>query len=132
MGTTYDTGPGSPTSGISPPLLHGFQLTLSVKGGTILLPPKGVFDWHYLQCVIKRFGTSAYQAYPNIRFFVYPFQTDSDDSDSDDTSLVNDGIEPPYPSYYLDQFFVEQGKRQMERELHERVVQWSSEVPSGI
>jgi hypothetical protein len=115
---------------ITLPPLHCHQLTLSVQGGTTSLPPKGVFDWHYLQCAIKRFGTPAYKNFLNIRFFIHPFKTGSDDSDSDDKYSDNDG--PPYPSYQFDQFLAEQGKRQMMRELHEKVGQWSSEVPSGI
>jgi hypothetical protein len=66
-------------AGITLPPLHCYQLTLSVRRGTISLPLKGAFDWHYLQCVIRRFGTQAYQDFPNIRFFVHPFKTDDSD-----------------------------------------------------
>lgn len=49
--------------------------------------------------VIRWFGTSTYKDLLDIRF-----KTNSDDSDNDNTSLANDEIEPPYPSYYFDQF----------------------------
>ncbi|KAI0000521.1 hypothetical protein BJV77DRAFT_974320 [Russula vinacea] len=68
LGQTFVPGPGSPMAGITLPPLHCYQLTLS-----------GAFDWHYLQCVIRRFGTQAYQDFPNIRFFVHPFKTGDSD-----------------------------------------------------
>ncbi|KAH9996768.1 hypothetical protein BJV77DRAFT_1085320 [Russula vinacea] len=46
---------GSPPVPTSPelPELHGYQVTLSVHAGNHCLPPPGVFNWHYLQCIIK-------------------------------------------------------------------------------
>lgn len=105
-------------------------MTLSVHDVIASLPPKGVFDWNYLQCVISVFGTSQYKNFPNIKFFVHPFKTSSDDSDDEYTD--NDEMQPPCPSYRFDQFLAEQGKRQMAIERHEEVAQWSFGIPSDI
>ncbi|KAI9463729.1 hypothetical protein BJY52DRAFT_933290 [Lactarius psammicola] len=51
------------------PLLHGYSATLSVHAGEASLPPPGVFNWHYLQCVIKKFGTDQYRGIQDIHFF---------------------------------------------------------------
>ena len=56
----FDTDhPDTPVIGSFPllrnvplPPLHGYSVTLSVKAGDVPLPPQGVFDWHYIQCVI--------------------------------------------------------------------------------
>ena len=76
---------GSPPVPTSPelPELHGYQVTLSVHAGNHCLPPPGVFNWHYLQCIIKQFGTPEYKSLPDIRFFIYPFRTASDNLDDE-------------------------------------------------
>jgi len=56
---------------------------LSVHSGNEALPPKGVFDWHYLQCVAKRFATDEYKEVPGVYFSVLPFKTDNDDLDQE-------------------------------------------------
>jgi hypothetical protein len=61
-------GTGTNTLGSNMPPLHGFQVALSVRAGVHPLPPPGVFNWHYLQCVIKRFGTLQYRNIPDIIF----------------------------------------------------------------
>jgi len=105
-------------------------VTLSVKAGDVPLPPQGVFDWHYIQCVITRFGTRSYKGFLDINFFVYPFKTASDDSDEE--YMDNDDIEPPYPSYHFDRYLEEQGRRQMALDRYKEVLQWTSGIPSSI
>ncbi|KAJ6539699.1 hypothetical protein B0H19DRAFT_1180227 [Mycena capillaripes] len=67
------------------PLLHGHSASppnphLSNN------PPPGLFRWHYMQCVIGKFGHSDYRNLTNIDFYVLPLaiQGDSDDEDTDD------------------------------------------------
>ena len=103
-------------------------MTLSVHGGTEPLPPTGVFDWHYLQCVFKRFATSEYKSIPNIYFHDYPFKIASDDSDDSFDFEDNDEIEPPYPTYRFDRFMAEQGRKQMINERNQEVALWSAGV----
>lgn len=104
--------------------LHLHQLTFVAQNAFALLPPPGVFNWHYLQCVIKVFGTPQYKNFPDIKYFVYPFKTADDISD--DEYEDNDEIDPPYPPYRFDRYLAEQGRRQMVLERNEEIVKWSS------
>jgi len=107
-------------------------VTLSVHAGSETLPPKGVFDWHYLQCVAKRFATQDYKELPGIYFSVYPFKTSDDDSDEEFEFEDYDGVEPPYPTYRFDRFLAEQGRKQMLHERAEAVAQWTSGITPGV
>jgi hypothetical protein len=109
-------------------LLHLHQVTLSIHGGTAPLPSTGTFDWHYLQCVLKSFGTPEYKNFLNIKYFVHPFKTDSDDSGSDNEYPDNDENKLLWPTYQYDQLLMEQGKREMEREGYNAVEQWRNKV----
>ena len=108
------------------PQLHGYTVTLSIRAGNHPLPPPGVFNWQYLQCVILRFGTQQYRDLVNIYFSVYPFKTASDDAD-DESNGSFDNINPPYPSYYFDQLLQHQIRAS---ERHNKVLQWASSIPS--
>jgi len=59
LGYDFDV---QPFSDLSLPPLHLHQVTLSSHGGNVILPPNGVFNWHYLQCVAKQFATSEYKS----------------------------------------------------------------------
>jgi len=60
------------------------------------IPPPGLFRWHYLQCVLKRFANDCYQDLDNIFFFELPLRMEGD-SDDDGT-----GSEVEWPSIALD------------------------------
>ncbi|KIM41748.1 hypothetical protein M413DRAFT_27333 [Hebeloma cylindrosporum] len=109
--------------------LHLHPVTLVAHSQVAHLPPPGVFNWHYLQCVIGVFGTAQYKDFPDIKYFVYPFKTA--DEISEDEYEDNDETEPPYPSYRFDRYLAEQGRRQMALQRHEEVVRWSSGIPPG-
>jgi hypothetical protein len=109
------------------PLLHGFSVTLSVHAGNEPLPPPGVFNWHYLQCVVRRFATNEYRAFFNIYFYVYSFRTASD-LDDESTSDFDD-MSPPYPSYHFDKFLRQQSDQIRALERHREVLQWTSGIP---
>ena len=124
---------GTAVPGItSIPILHMYSATLSVHGGNDPLPPKGIFDWHYLQCVLLRFGTSDYKHLPNITFSVYPFKTADDESEEDFENDIYDSDEPPYPSYHLDRFMRQQWEKYREQERFKAIAKWSSEVTSNV
>jgi len=112
------------------PLIQGYQVTLSTQDASVPLPPPGIFNWHYLQCVIRRFATTDYKSFPNAYYHVYPFKTDDDaDGDFDDTSdLVEGGdyAEPPYPTYNFDRFLEAQGRAMQMQIRAQEVAQWSS------
>jgi hypothetical protein len=89
---------------VGTPQLHGRSVTFSIHAGNHPLPPQGVFNWHYLQCVILRFGTQQYRDIDNIYFSVCPwspFNTTPDDPDDESNGSFDD----PYPSSgrYFDQ-----------------------------
>ena len=54
-------------------MLHGHTITLSTRDASF--PPIGVFNWHYVQCVLKRFATDEYKQSQNIYYFSLPFHT---------------------------------------------------------
>ena len=111
------------------PLLHGYSVTLSTHRRNIKLPPTGIFNWHYLQCVLLRFATPQYRQLPGISFFIYPFKTaDDDESDDEFEDDVND--EPPYPSYHFDRIMTLRQEKLWEQEQLKEVAQWASKVAS--
>ncbi len=112
------------------PPLHNYSVTLLVHAGDQPLPPPGVFNWHYLQCVIHRFGTPQYKGLPDIKFFVYPFRTASDSLDSEGSGDFD--VNPPYPSYHFDQYWARQSESHRALERHNEVQQWASGVPSSV
>lgn len=61
------------------PRLHGRMIDLTAHDSNISPPPSGVFDWHYLQCVVGFFGTAEYKNISSIKFDEVPFQTKDDD-----------------------------------------------------
>ena len=119
--------------------LHSRLVTLSVHDGVYPVLPKGVFDWHYLQCVQLRFDIQHYKRLPNMAFFIYPFRTADDESDSDDSNKFegDDHDDPPYgpfPSYRFDRFMAQHWERHRAQEHSEEVAQWASdsEVTSDL
>ncbi|KAH9034902.1 hypothetical protein EDB85DRAFT_1889622 [Lactarius pseudohatsudake] len=107
--------------GVQP--LHGYSVTLQVRAGTYPLPPSGVFNWHYLQCVISMFGTQEYKTISDIWFYIFPFQTALDSSGSESGG----NFPPSHPIGHL--------AHQMESDLaieHDKqVLEWASGVPSA-
>ncbi len=86
------------------------------------LPPPGLFRWHYLQCVLKRFAHNDYQDLANIYF---PELTLRMKGDSDNEGTDN---ELEWPSMALD-FGREMENRKVEDEgRHQAVAQWVSET----
>jgi hypothetical protein len=110
------------------PALHMFSVTLSALHGNIPLPPTGVFDWHYLQCVLLRFATDQYKQLANIAFFIHPFKTADDESDDEFEDDIND--EPPYPSYRFDRMTELKWEKHCEQKKLKEVAQWASKVRS--
>ncbi|KAH9176534.1 hypothetical protein EDB89DRAFT_74370 [Lactarius sanguifluus] len=106
-------------------LLHGYSATLQVHAGEHHLPPPGVFNWHYLQCVIKKFGTPEYMTVSDIRFFIHPFRTASDTSESE--SGDDSSTKPPHPPNPL----AHQMESHWALERKKEVLEWASGVPSA-
>ena len=108
--------------------LHEHKIVLAKHGGPCKLPPPGVFNWHYLQCVLKRFGTNDYKNFPNVRYYELPFKT-IDDSDEEYDS--DDEIDPPpYPSYGFDRYMSQQAEHLRLVKRSSFVAAWRGEIAS--
>jgi hypothetical protein len=85
---------------VSPaPPAHGHHINLTSHNPNLLLPPAGVFNWHYIQCVLKKISTTDYQNVLNIYYHCLPFRTrdDIDDDESDrDFDDERNIADPPY------------------------------------
>jgi len=108
-------------------LLHGYQVILTSLNPSLQLPPVGVFNWHYVQCVLKKFSTSDYQNIQNIYYFCLPFRTrddiedDESDRDFDDERNI---ANPPYPSYMMDLIRYRARQRLEEEERNRTILTW--------
>ncbi|PPQ98318.1 hypothetical protein CVT26_013637 [Gymnopilus dilepis] len=111
--------------------IHGYHLSLSSQDAKLLLPPPGLFNWQYLQCVVKRFGTTEYKTFPDIRHYVYPFRTYDDDTDCDFASEVSSILEPPYPAYNFDRTLTKLAERLQTETRAKEIVSWSADVASS-
>jgi hypothetical protein len=122
---------GTPLTNPNEPLVHGHQITLTSHDPALPLPPVGVLNWHYVQCVLTKFSTLDYQQFGNIYFFSLPFRTrddiDDDESDrdfDDERNIAN----PPYPSYLLELSEARARQRLEEEERRRTILTWNSSV----
>lgn len=99
-----------------------------------LFPYIGVFNWHYLQCVLKKFATGEYRQIPNIYYFTVPFRTreevENDESDfdfDDERNIAN----PPYPSYLIELAEARERQHLEDVERNQAIVAWNSEVSTS-
>ena len=94
-------------------------------------PPPGVFDWHYVQCVLQQFATEEYRSMDNIAYFALPFRTRDDDDDGgpefDDPQNIQD---PPYPSYPIDLARIRRGQQSEEEERRQGIEGWRLDLPA--
>ena len=112
------------------PMCHGTRITLSTHGSSLNLPPVGVFNWHYIQCVLKRFSTADYQGVSNVYYCVQQFRTRDDEDDESDVDFDDPGniLNPPYPSYLLELSELRARRFLEEAERHHTIVAWNSGV----
>ncbi|KAF5373230.1 hypothetical protein D9615_007414 [Tricholomella constricta] len=122
---------GGPPLTSNDPMCHGRQLTLSIHDPSLSLPPVGVFNWHYVQCVLKKFSSSDYQQIDNIQHFVMPFRTRDDDDDGDvDFDDEGNVTNPPYPSYLWELSEARERRRLDAIERNRAIMAWNSGVSS--
>lgn len=115
----------------SEPVLHGCQITLSAHN-LLPLPPVGVFNWHYLQCVLKKFATVDYKAINNINNFSFPFCTRDDNNDSDiDFDDERNIVDPPYPSYLWDLAFARAHRHMEVLERDQAILTWNASITTN-
>ncbi|KAJ7911576.1 hypothetical protein B0H13DRAFT_1614421, partial [Mycena leptocephala] len=84
------------------------------------LPPPGLFRWHYLQCVLKRFAHDDYKNLANINFSELPLRME-EDSDDDGTDS-----EAEWPSLGLDLGRDVENSLEEHEEHHRAVAKWIS------
>ena len=113
--------------------LHGYQIAPLSHDPLYALPPVGVFDWHYIQCVLKKFSTPDYQQINNIYHFSFPFRTrDDDDKESDvDFDDERNIANPPYPSYLWDLSELRALQHLEAVERNHAIVTWNSGVSAS-
>ncbi|KAJ7210463.1 hypothetical protein GGX14DRAFT_450810 [Mycena pura] len=98
------------------PAVHGYRVTPPrLQPNT---PPPGLFRWHYLQCVLKRFAHADYKNLPNINFSMLPLRMkgDSDDEGTDS--------EAEWPSMALDLGRAVKNSLEERDERHGAVAEW--------
>ena len=86
------------------------------------VPPPGLFRWHYLQCVLKRFAHDDYKNLENINFSELPLRIEGD-SDHDDDGADS---EAEWPSLGLDLGRVVENSLEERKERHRAVATWIS------
>ncbi len=86
------------------------------------IPPPGLFRWHYLQCVLKRFAHDEYKDLPNINFPELPIRMEGD-SDDDGTDSEAD-----WPSKALDLGRDVENSKEEGEERHRAVAEWISKT----
>ena len=59
------------------PLLHGHEAIPQHPCN----PPPGLFRWHYLQCVIRKFAHDDYKNLQNIHYHELPLRMEGDSDD---------------------------------------------------
>ena len=109
-------------------MLHGCRITLTTLDGSPH-PPIGVFNWHYLQCVLKKFSAPEYQHVENINHFTFPFCTKDDNDESDfDFDDERNIADPPYPSYLIELAEARARHHLEDVERNSAIMAWSSRV----
>lgn len=88
----------------------------------ITAPPKCVFDWHYMQCVYQRFGSS--ESSGEGRCFRVGELPDEDTCSSDEED------EPSYPSARFDALMRSWAEAKEEQARLARVASWRDDVAS--
>lgn len=111
-------------------MLHGHQITLSTQDDSLPLPPVGVFNWHYIQCVLKKFATSDYKKIDNINYFSLPYRTRDDDDDDSDIDFDDERnvANPPYPSYLWELSEARARQRLEEVERDQAILTWNASI----
>ena len=112
-------------------MCHSYHISLTTHDPSLDLPPFSMFNWHYIQCIIKKFATTDYWAFNNIYHFVQPFrmrdgiEDEESDRDFDDDRNIPD---PSYPMYLRDLSELRECQRLEGIEHHRGIVAWSSSV----
>ncbi|KAJ7875310.1 hypothetical protein B0H14DRAFT_2343285, partial [Mycena olivaceomarginata] len=103
------------------PTIHGLNASPPQPQHTSN-PPPGLLRWHYLQCVLDKFGHADYKALPNIHYSELPFRVYGD---SDDEGTDSEG---DWPSAALDRARALKATLEDETQRHSAVADWVESV----
>ena len=123
---------GGPLLTPNDPVVHNHTITFPTNNAAF--PPIGVFNWHYLQCVLKRFSTPEYHQIQNIYYSALPFRTREDEEDDESDRDFDDErniANPPYPSYLNELAEAKMRQRLEDAERNQAIVEWNSEVSTS-
>jgi hypothetical protein len=120
QGLKYTTlGPVPSTN--NAPLIHGHRTT-PPNSQHPHNPPPGLFRWHYLQCVIKRFSHADYRSLRNILYYELPLPMEGDSDDEGTDS------EFEWPSAALDRGRAMQAEIMDQEERQRSVEEWITKL----
>ncbi|KAJ7655123.1 hypothetical protein DFH06DRAFT_1201664, partial [Mycena polygramma] len=102
------------------PPLHGYPASPPHPHHSSI-PPAGLFRWHYLQCVIRKFGHADYLNALNINYPELPVRMEDDSGSEGDTDSDAD-----WPSASLDHGRALQHAQEQEIERHEAITEWAA------
>jgi hypothetical protein len=99
------------------PSLHGYR-TGPPQPQHAHNPPPGLFRWHYLQCVIRKFAHSDYENLQNIYYCELPLRMEGDSDDEGTDS------EYEWPSAALDRGRAMEAEDKQHEERQRLVGEW--------
>ena len=103
------------------PVIHG-RIAGPPQPELTTNPPPGLIRWHYLQCVLKKFGHTDYKMLQNIDFWELPLRMEGD---SDDDGTDSDA---EWPSAALDRGRAVQASIKDNEIRHRVIVDWIATV----
>ncbi|KIY68568.1 hypothetical protein CYLTODRAFT_351145 [Cylindrobasidium torrendii FP15055 ss-10] len=104
------------------PPLHNYIVNQPPTPGHADNPLPGLFRWHYLQCVLRRFATETYRRQSNISYHEIPLRMEDD---SDDDTGDDDG---DWPSASWDRARLAASEAEVEKQRQSAVIAWRTEV----
>jgi len=116
-----DTIYGSSFRPTALPAIHGHH-TSPPRPQFDNVPPPGLFRWHYIQCVLKKFAHDDYKNQENIYLYELSLRMEGDsDDDGTDSELE-------WPSKAFDLGRVVENSLEEREERHRAVAAWISTV----
>ncbi len=107
------------------PVIHG-RIASPPQPQLATNPPPGLIRWHYLQCVLKKFGHADYKMLQNIDFWELPLRMEGDsDEDSDGDGTDSDA---EWPSAALDRGRAVQASIEGNEIRHKVIADWIATV----
>jgi len=88
-------------------------------------PPPGLIRWHYLQCVLKKFGHTDYKNLQNINFWELPLRMEGDSDEGSDYGTDSD---TEWPSAALDRGRAVQASIENNEIRHKFIADWIAMV----